>query len=152
MCCRKVISKSRNYDWKLRRMGVSWWRNSGHTCKDNSTFCLVDITTVIILISYFICWVSITTLFVLVIFLFSLLLLKRTLTLQLLLLLGVLFPLKRFIPTWNAKMASGISDVSPPEEFCLNSRIYNIIGKIRDRYIEEKNRDRNEVPWVRDCR
>ena len=43
-------------------------------------------------------------------------------------------------------MASGISDVSPPEEFCLNNRIYNITGKIRDRYMGGKNRDRNEVP------
>jgi len=86
---------------------------------------------------------SIATLFVLVIFLFSLLLLKRALTLQLLLLLGVFFPLREFITMWNTRMASSINSVSPPKEFCLDSRMYNISGKVRDRCMGEKNRGKN---------
>ena len=76
---------------------------------------------------------------------FALLIFLRTLTLQLLLLLGVLFSLSRFISTQNVRMASSINSVSPSREFYLNNRMYNILGKIRDRYIEEKDRDRNEV-------
>jgi len=53
---------------------------------------------------------------------------------------------------WNAKMASSISGVSLPREFCLDSRIYNILGKIRDRYMKGEDRGRNRVLQVRDCR
>ena len=88
---------------------------------------------------------SIATFFVSVIFLFSLLLLKKTLTLQLLLLLRVLFPLRRFIPIWNARIASGIDDISLHKEFHLNSRIYIIPDKIRDKCMGEKDRGTNEV-------
>ena len=91
------------------------------------------------------CLVSITTLFVSVIFLFSFLLLKRVLTSQLLLLLGVLFPLREFIPIWNARMVSSVSSVSLPREFCLNSKKYNILDKIRDGCMREKNRGGNVV-------
>ena len=152
MCYRKVISKSKNYDWRFRKKRVNWWRYSSYACKGNNTVYLVDIAIVIILVPYFICLVSIAIFFVLVIFLFSLLLLKRILTLQLLLLLRVLFPLRRFIPTWNARMTSGISSVSLSREFHLNSRMYNILGKIRDVYMEENDRGRNRVLWVRDCK
>ena len=81
MCYRKTISKSRNYDWRLRRERVDWWRDISYACKDNSIICLVDIAAIIILVSYFICLVSIVIFFALVIFLFSLLLLKRAFTL-----------------------------------------------------------------------
>jgi len=47
---------------------------------------------------------------------------------------------------WNAKIASSISSVSPLREFYLNSKIYNILDKIRDRCIRGKNRDGNGVP------
>ena len=81
MYYRKMISKSRDYNWRLKRVRVNWWRDSGYACKDNSTIYLVDVTAVVILVSYFICLMSIATLFTLVIFLFPLLLLKRALTL-----------------------------------------------------------------------
>ena len=42
-------------------------------------------------------------------------------------------------------MESSISSVSLPREFHLNSKMYNILGKIRDVYIEEKNRGKNRV-------
>jgi len=152
--CRKVISKLRDYNWRLRRERVNQWRNSSHTYKDNSTVHLINIATIIILVSCFIYLVSIATFSTLVIF-FSLLLLKRTLTLQillLLLLLRVLFLLRRFIPIWNARMVSNISSISPLKEFCLNSRAYNIPSKSRDRCMKRKNRDKNGIPWVRDCK
>ena len=47
---------------------------------------------------------------------------------------------------WNVRMASSISNVSLLREFCLNSRIYNILGKIRDRYMRGKDRGGNRVP------
>ena len=131
---------------------MDWWRDSSHAYKDNSTIYLVNITTVIILVFYFICLISITTIFVLVIFLFPLLLLKRALTLQLLLLLGVLSLLRRFIPIWNTRMVSSISSVSLPREFYLDSRIYNIPDKIWDKCMEGKDKGRNRVLWVRDYR
>ena len=96
MYYRKMISKSRDYNWRLRRKRVNWWINSGHAYKGNNTICLVDVTTVIILVFYFICLVSIAILFPLVTLLSSLLLLRKTLTLQLLLLLRVLFLLREF--------------------------------------------------------
>ena len=46
---------------------------------------------------------------------------------------------------WNTRMASSINSVSPPKEFCLDSRMYNISGKVRDRCMGEKNRGRNGV-------
>lgn len=49
-------------------------------------------------------------------------------------------------------MTSSISGVSLLKEFCLNVRIYNIPGKIRDKCMREKDRGGNEVPQVRDCR
>ena len=145
MYYKKTISKLRNYNWKLRRECVDWWRDSGYACKGNSTICLVDVAIVIILVSYFICLMSIATFFALVIFIFPLLLLKRALTLQLLLLLEVLSPLRRFIPIWDARIVNSISGISLPRKFCLNSRIYNIPNKIWDICIEEKDRDRNKV-------
>jgi len=54
-----MISKLKDYNWRLRMERINWWRNSGHTCKDNSTVCLIDVTAIIILVSYFICLVSI---------------------------------------------------------------------------------------------
>ena len=53
---------------------------------------------------------------------------------------------------WNARIVSSISGVSLPREFCLNSRVYNIQSKVRDGPIREKNRGRNGISWVRDCR
>ena len=152
MHCKKMISKLKNYDWRLRRERVNWWRDSGYACKSNSTICLVDVAAIIILVFYFIRLVSIATLFTLVIFLFLLLLLKRALTLQLLLLLEVLFPLRGFISTWDARIAKSISSVSPPREFCLNKRMYNIPDKIRDWYMEENDRGGNGILQVRNCR
>jgi len=43
-------------------------------------------------------------------------------------------------------MTSGISGISLPREFCLDSRIYNILDKIRNRYMREKDRDGNGIP------
>ena len=42
-------------------------------------------------------------------------------------------------------MATSISDVSLPREFCLNSKTYNILSKIRNRYIRRKNRNRDKI-------
>ena len=42
-------------------------------------------------------------------------------------------------------MASSISGVSLSKEFLLNSRVYNILSKIEDKYMKEKNRGRNEI-------
>ena len=42
-------------------------------------------------------------------------------------------------------MASSISRVSLSRKFHLNSRIYNISDKIKDRYVREKDRDGNKV-------
>ena len=151
MHCKKMISKLKNYDWRFRRERVNWWRDSGYAYKGNSTICLVDVAAIIILVFYFICLVSIATLFTLVIF-FLLLLLKRALTLQLLLLLEVLFPLRGFISTWDARIANSISSVSPPREFCLNKRMYNIPDKIRDGYMKENDRGGNRIPQVRNYR
>ena len=46
---------------------------------------------------------------------------------------------------WDAKMVSSTSSISPPRELCLNSRMYNISGKVRNRCIEGKDRDRDRV-------
>ena len=89
---------------------------------------------------------NIATSFVLVIFLFPLLLLKRALTLQLLLLLGVLFLLRGFIPMWNARIANSISSIILSREFCLNGKMYNILGKVRDKYMGERDKGRNRIP------
>jgi len=75
---------------------------------------------------------------------FSLLLLKRTLTLWLLL-LGVFFSLREFISMWNARIVGGISSVSSPINLYLDSRIYNIPYKIRDRCIRRKNKGKNGI-------
>jgi len=64
----------------------------------------------------------------------------------------VLFSLRGFIPIWNARIVSSISVVSLSREFCLNSRVYNIQSKVRDGPIREKNKGRNGISWVRDCR
>ena len=42
-------------------------------------------------------------------------------------------------------MVSGVSGVNLPREFCLNSKTYNILDKIRDKYMREKNRGGNGV-------
>ena len=42
-------------------------------------------------------------------------------------------------------MTSNISSISLSREFCLNNRTYNILDKIRDRYIKRKNRDKDRV-------
>jgi len=41
---------------------------------------------------------------------------------------------------------SGIGSVSLSREFCINSKMYNILGKIRNRYMREKDRGRDQVP------
>ena len=104
-----------------------------------------NIAAIIILVSYFICLVGITTFFALVTLLFPLLLLRRTLTLQLLLLLEVLFPLREFITIWNTRIMNNISTISLSREFCLNSRIYNIPSKVRDRCMKRENRHRDRI-------
>jgi len=43
-------------------------------------------------------------------------------------------------------MVSSISGVSLSREFYLDGRTYNILGKIRDRYIREKDGGGNRVP------
>jgi len=47
---------------------------------------------------------------------------------------------------WNARMVSNISGVSLPREFCLNSRTYNILSKVRDKHMKRKNRGRDGIP------
>ena len=145
VCCKKAISKLRDCNWRFRKERVNQWRNGSYACKYNSTVCLIDIAVIIILVFYFICLVDITIFFASVTLLFSLLLLRRTLTLQLLLLLEVLFPLRRFISIWNARIVGSISGVSLPREFCLNSIMYNILSKVRDRHMRRKNKGRDRI-------
>ena len=124
------------------REEVNQQRNTSYTCKDNSIIYLIDIATIITLVSYFFCLVGIATLFTLVILLFSPLLLKRTLILQLLLLLQilllllllrVLFLLRQSISIWNIRVVGSISGISSPREFCLDNKTYNILSEIGDR-------------------
>ena len=41
-------------------------------------------------------------------------------------------------------MASSINSISLPREFCLDSRMYNILGKVRDGCMERKDKGKIE--------
>ena len=61
------------------------------------------------------------------------------------LLLGVIL-LELFIPIWNTRVVSSINSISLLREICLGSRIYNILSKVRDRYVNKEKRGRNGIP------
>ena len=42
-------------------------------------------------------------------------------------------------------MGDNISNIGLSREFCLNSRIYNILSKIGDEYMRKKKRDKNRI-------